>query len=97
MPLAEAEFKFTYADYLTWSDDERWELIEGIPHAMAPAPTRRHQEAVVEICRRQGDSLPSGETFGAPEIRALEDVAVSEAVTDLHLDLDRLASILEVM
>ncbi|XSG83916.1 MAG: Uma2 family endonuclease [Methylohalobius sp. ZOD2] len=201
MPLAEAESKLTYADYLTWPDDERWELIEGVPYSMAPAPTRRHQEMVGEIyrqfanqledrrCRvyvapfdvrlsapdaadseidtvlqpdvsvfcdpdrlddrgakgapdlvvevlspataakdltvkrevysrhgvreywvlepvdrvlmiwqRQGDSQSSGgETFGAPEIRALEDVAVSEAVTDLHLDLDRLASILEVM
>ena len=21
--------KFSYADYLSWSDDERWEIIEG--------------------------------------------------------------------
>ena len=22
---------FTYADYRTWPDEERWELIEGVP------------------------------------------------------------------
>ncbi|CAA7599600.1 Nuclease, putative, TT1808 [Acididesulfobacillus acetoxydans] len=24
--------KYTYADYLTWPEDERWELIDGVPH-----------------------------------------------------------------
>jgi len=35
--------KFNYADYLTWSDDERWELIEGVAYAMTPAPSTEHQ------------------------------------------------------
>ena len=34
--------RFTYADYCTWDDEDRWELIDGIPYAMA-APNRRHQ------------------------------------------------------
>ena len=34
--------RYTYADYCEWDDDERWELIDGIPYAMA-APTRIHQ------------------------------------------------------
>ncbi|OPZ31700.1 MAG: hypothetical protein BWZ02_00028 [Lentisphaerae bacterium ADurb.BinA184] len=34
---------FTYSDYASWSDDERWELIDGEPRAMAPAPLVRHQ------------------------------------------------------
>jgi len=33
------EQRFTYADYRQWPDDERWELIDGVAHAMAPAPT----------------------------------------------------------
>jgi len=37
------EPKFTYADYRTWPDDERWELFEGVPFAMTPAPGIRHQ------------------------------------------------------
>ena len=36
--------RFTYSDYLTWSDDERWELIDGVAYAMSPAPSRKHQE-----------------------------------------------------
>lgn len=40
---------FTYADYCLWSDDERWELIDGEAFAMAPAPTRLHQDFVVEL------------------------------------------------
>ena len=36
--------EFSYKDYLTWNkDNERWELINGIPYDMSPAPTRKHQ------------------------------------------------------
>jgi len=34
---------FTWADYRTWPDDERWELIAGVAYAMAPAPSTKHQ------------------------------------------------------
>ena len=34
---------YTYADYCTWDDDERWELINGVPYLMAPGSTRSHQ------------------------------------------------------
>lgn len=40
---------FTYADYCLWPEDERWELIDGEAFAMAPAPTRLHQDFVVEL------------------------------------------------
>ncbi|MDQ6844418.1 MAG: Uma2 family endonuclease [Bacteroidota bacterium] len=32
---------YTYEDYCHW--EGRWELIDGIPFAMSPAPTLRHQ------------------------------------------------------
>ncbi len=32
---------YTYEDYKNW--EGRWELIEGIPFAMSPAPTVKHQ------------------------------------------------------
>ena len=35
--------KFNYADYLTWPDDERWEIIEGVAYNMSPSPVREHQ------------------------------------------------------
>jgi hypothetical protein len=33
--------RYTYADYLTWLDDKRRELIDGFIHLMS-APVRRH-------------------------------------------------------
>jgi len=41
-----SEEKFTYDDYVTWPDDERWELIDGVPYNMTPAPTFEHQRIV---------------------------------------------------
>lgn len=46
------EPKFTYADYRTWPDDERWELIDGVPCAMTPAPRTRHQRISLKISSR---------------------------------------------
>ena len=39
---------YTYADYLSWGDDERYELIDGIPFMMA-APTVVHQAILSEL------------------------------------------------
>jgi len=45
MALAQKTKKgFTYTDYLTWPDDERWELIDGEAYNMSPAPTVKHQK-----------------------------------------------------
>ena len=50
MALAQKTKKgFTYADYLTWPDDERWELINGDAYNMTPAPTTRHQNIVYNV------------------------------------------------
>ena len=35
--------RYTYADYLLWSDDQRGELIDGEVWEMSPAPTIKHQ------------------------------------------------------
>ncbi len=35
--------KCTYEDYCKWSDEERWELIDGVAYNMTPAPTLKHQ------------------------------------------------------
>ena len=43
---------FTYADYLTWPDDERWEIINGVAYAMTPAPTLKHPRAGEAVVRR---------------------------------------------
>lgn len=42
MPRPESSKKYTYADYLTWSDNERYEIIDGVAY-MQSAPTWQHQ------------------------------------------------------
>ena len=39
---------YTYADYLKWTDDKRWELLNGTAFNIA-APSRRHQEVLGEL------------------------------------------------
>jgi len=43
MPLPKLKEKFSYHDYCTWPDEERWELIDGRPYNMSPAPGASHQ------------------------------------------------------
>jgi len=37
--------RYTYSDYLKWDDDQRWELIDGVPYLMS-APSRWHQKII---------------------------------------------------
>ena len=46
---ARADRRYSYADYVSWADDARWELIDGVALAMTPAPTWRHQEVLVNL------------------------------------------------
>ena len=48
--------RYTYADYCSWDDDERWELIDGVPYAMA-APMIPHQRASSRIHVQIGSFL----------------------------------------
>jgi Uma2 family endonuclease len=47
----------TYADYCSWSDDVRYELIDGVAYAMGPAPVRRHQGILLELARQVTNAL----------------------------------------
>lgn len=48
----------TYADYLVWSANSGNELIDGVAYVREPpAPSRLHQEVVVELCRQITNSL----------------------------------------
>lgn len=49
--------RFTWSDYRSWPDDERWELIDGIAHAMSPAPSIKHQDVVLRLSSRLELSL----------------------------------------
>ena len=41
--------RYTYADYLTWMDEKRRELFDGLVRLMSPAPTLSHQQVSGEI------------------------------------------------
>lgn len=51
MPIPHEGKKYTYADYLTWPEDERWEIIDGTPYMQA-TPTRIHQEISGELFKQ---------------------------------------------
>jgi Uma2 family endonuclease len=46
---------YTYEDYCKW--EGRWELIEGIPYAMSPAPSPRHQLIAANILYEFKDAV----------------------------------------
>ncbi|GKT07873.1 Uma2 family endonuclease [Desulforhabdus sp. TSK] len=54
MPLLQKDEgqKYTYADTLSWPNKERWELIDGRPYDMTPAPTTRHQQIAARFYTR---------------------------------------------
>lgn len=49
--------RYTYADYLQWPDDARYELIDGEAFLMAPAPLVEHQEVAGEVYRQLANQL----------------------------------------
>ncbi len=49
--------RYAYKDYVQWTGDERWELIDGRPFNMSPAHSRLHQAYVVELARQIGNAL----------------------------------------
>ncbi len=60
--------KYSYADYLQWPDEERWEIIDGVPYDMSPAPSTKHQSISMELGRQIANYLRDKEcqVFAAP-------------------------------
>lgn len=46
---------YSYDDYKEWEDS--WELIEGVPYAMAPAPYPKHQKVVFAVSKELDKNL----------------------------------------
>ena len=65
--LVDYKKRYTYADYLTWDDDKRYELIDGVPYLMS-APTVQHQRILGRLFLKIGNFLDgkSCEVFLAP-------------------------------
>ncbi|MFB3788106.1 MAG: Uma2 family endonuclease, partial [bacterium] len=75
MPIPQAHEKYTVQDYMSWNDDKRWELIEGVAYDMTPAPNIKHQTILGHLAHILGNHLQgkSCALFFAPT-----DVVLSE-------------------
>jgi len=47
--------KYTIEDYTRWKGD--WEMIDGIPYAMSPSPSRKHQRIANKLHLLIGNTL----------------------------------------
>jgi Uma2 family endonuclease len=68
----------TYGDYLSWTGEERYELIEGLPVNMGPAPMRKHQALSREIFARLHAAVSSRENSPCELYYAPFDVRLPE-------------------
>lgn len=57
LPKQKNNTRFSYADYLTWPPEERWELIDGVAYDMTPASNVTHQILVGTLFRIIADHL----------------------------------------
>jgi Uma2 family endonuclease len=51
--------QYTYADYMSYSENERVEIIDGHIYAMSPAPSRIHQEIISTLVIEIGNYIKS--------------------------------------
>ena len=73
--------RFSYKDYCKWTDDGRWELIDGIEYDMSPAPSRIHQKLSGELFVRIYDVLKEKQcdVYAAPfDVRLSDDAEASD-------------------
>jgi Uma2 family endonuclease len=99
LPLKNNTERWTYADYLTWPDDERWEIIDGVAypwngiHAMSPGPGASHQRISRELTRIIGTHLlgKQCELFAAPfDVRLADAASVSDNYVETVVQPDLL-------
>jgi Uma2 family endonuclease len=69
---------YTWTDYCSWDDGQRWELIGGEAVAMSPSPASRHQwvSAELQVCLHDFFKQKSCRLFNAPMDVKLSDFDV---------------------
>ena len=82
--------KYTYQDYLTWSDDERWEVIDGVAYNMTPAPSTKHQSIVLNFAGLLKSKLRKCKTFLAPTDVIFSDINVVQPDVFVVCDKDKI-------
>jgi Uma2 family endonuclease len=81
--------RYSWKDYLSWSEEERFELIDGVAYAMSPAPGRKHQRMVSELNRQIANALlkSSCQVYPAPLDVKLSGEVADDAPTVVQPDL----------
>jgi Uma2 family endonuclease len=92
MEVLRRDKKYTYADYMSWPEDERWELIDGVAYMLA-APNVAHQSISFEIGRQLGNFLRGKpcRAFSAPFSVRLADDSVVEPDISIVCDQSKLS------
>jgi Uma2 family endonuclease len=88
MALRENELHrtYSYAEYRKFPEEEQWELIEGMPISMSPAPSPKHQDIVGQLYRKFSDFLEetSCRVFIAPfDVRLFADNKKDEEIRNV--------------
>ncbi|WP_255840631.1 Uma2 family endonuclease [Gracilibacillus salinarum] len=86
MAIPNKKEKYSYADYLTWDEDEKLELVDGEIFNMSPAPSRKHQQVLRELSTAFTIYLREKEceVFFAPfDVRLLVHNKQNEAIHDV--------------
>lgn len=80
LPQDRERERYTYRQYLTWPEGERYELIDGIAYAMSPVPRLEHQRVSGEIYAQIHSNLKDGpcRVFAAPTDVRLSAVHAAE-------------------
>lgn len=82
MSLPKSDRTYTYADYLSWDENDRVEIISGVPYLKA-VPSRIHQETLSELHRQIANFLVDKEckVYPAPfhVVLPLEEEKENEA------------------
>lgn len=86
MGVPELKNSITYAEYLTWNDDQRCEIIDGEIYNMSPAPSLRHQSILGELHLQIASHLSGGpcKVFIAPlDVRLPETIKNNDKIIDV--------------
>ncbi|RLA78136.1 MAG: Uma2 family endonuclease [Epsilonproteobacteria bacterium] len=71
------DLNYTYDDYKLWEGN--WELIEGVPFAMSPAPLLKHQSlefSVAKLLDEQLDDCPMCEILSEVDYKVNENTTL---------------------
>lgn len=85
-----SDTRYSLADWRSWPEGERWELINGFAFGMSPAPRVRHQRYGFDLGRRLGNFLENKpcQLFMAPLDVFLEEISATVVEPDVLVVCD---------